>query len=274
VTEDDLRYERFGLNSFVFVLSRVFLAWCLGEGGACAEGIAYGEEGLQITEGADHPDSFVRMAQGIGHLYLCQGAVRQALPILQRGLAVCQDANIPVMFPWLAAELGYAYALSGQVLEAMPLVEQAVEQARAMKARSFLSQWAGRLSTVYRLAGRSDTAISHAKRALVLARTHRDRGHETWSLWLLGNSTLSRDLLAAEHTEALYQQALTLANELGMRPLQAHCHWGLGALYRQIGQAEHARAALSTTIEMYQDMEMTFWLPETEVALAAVEGTA
>jgi tetratricopeptide (TPR) repeat protein len=74
--------------------------------------------------------------------------------------------------------------------------------------------------------------------------------------------------------ETHYQQALTLANELGMRPLQAHCHRGLGTLYGQMGQSEHARAELSTAIEMYREMEMTFWLPETEAALAEVEGKA
>ena len=57
-----------------------------------------------------------------------------------------------------------------------------------------------------------------------------------------------------------------------MRPLQAHCHRGLGTLYATIGQREQARAALLTAIEMYQAMEMTFWLPETEAALAQVEG--
>ena len=34
---------------------------------------------------------------------------------------------------------------------------------------------------------------------------------------------------------AHYQQALTLAEELGMRLLQAHCHLGLGALYTTTG---------------------------------------
>jgi hypothetical protein len=66
---------------------------------------------------------------------------------------------------------------------------------------------------------------------------------------------------------AYYQQALTLADELGMRPLQAHCHRGLGALYSQTDQSEQARSELSTAIDMYRDMEMTFWLPETEAAL-------
>jgi len=57
-----------------------------------------------------------------------------------------------------------------------------------------------------------------------------------------------------------------------MRPLQAHCHHGLGRLYHQTGRAEPARAALSTAIDLYRAMDMTFWLPQAEAALAQVEG--
>ena len=71
---------------------------------------------------------------------------------------------------------------------------------------------------------------------------------------------------------AHYQQALALAEELGMRPLQAHCHRGLGTLYAKTGQQEQARAELSTAIEMYRAMDMTFWLPQAQAALAQVGG--
>ena len=57
-----------------------------------------------------------------------------------------------------------------------------------------------------------------------------------------------------------------------MRPLQAHCHRGLGTLYAATGQREQARSELSTAMELYHAMEMAFWLPETEAALAQVEG--
>jgi hypothetical protein len=56
-----------------------------------------------------------------------------------------------------------------------------------------------------------------------------------------------------------------------MRPLVAHCHLGLGTLYARTGQQEQARAALSTAIAMYRAMDMTFWLPQAEAALAQVE---
>jgi predicted RNA polymerase sigma factor len=66
------------------------------------------------------------------------------------------------------------------------------------------------------------------------------------------------------------QQALALADALGMRPLQAHCHRSLGTLYGRMGRAQQARAALGTAIELYRAMEMTFWLPQAEAALAQV----
>jgi len=57
-----------------------------------------------------------------------------------------------------------------------------------------------------------------------------------------------------------------------MRPLQAHCHHGLGMLYATGGQPEQARAELSMAVAMYRGMEMTFWLPQAETALAQMEG--
>jgi len=66
--------------------------------------------------------------------------------------------------------------------------------------------------------------------------------------------------------------SLALAEELGMRPLQAHCHHGLGRLYQQTGRAEPARVALAAAIDLYRAMDMTFWLPQAEAALAQVEG--
>ena len=56
-----------------------------------------------------------------------------------------------------------------------------------------------------------------------------------------------------------------------MRPLQAHCHRSLGGVYAMTGQVEQARAEISTAIDLYQAMEMTFWLPETEAVLVQVE---
>jgi hypothetical protein len=63
-----------------------------------------------------------------------------------------------------------------------------------------------------------------------------------------------------------------LADDLGMRPLVAHCHLGLGTLHSRIGRVDQARTDLAAAIALYRDMDMTFWLPQTEAALAQVEG--
>jgi hypothetical protein len=69
-----------------------------------------------------------------------------------------------------------------------------------------------------------------------------------------------------------YRQSLALADELGMRPLIAHCHLGLGTLSLKIGRLEEARTELAAAIDLYRAMEMIFWLPQAEAALAEVKG--
>ena len=164
-----------------------------------------------------------------------------------------------------------SYALSGRVCEAVPLLEQAVERATAMHLRVYYSLQLTSLSEAYLLAGRKDEAIGHAACALTLACEHQERGNQAYALRLLGEIATRHEPLECERAEAYYRQALALAEELGMRPLQAHCHRGLGTLYAKTGQAEQARLALSAAIALYRAMDMTFWLPQTEAALAQTE---
>ena len=113
-----------------------------------------------------------------------------------------------------------------------------------------------------------------AARALELARTYQERGHEAYALRLLGDIALQRHPPEVAQAEAAYRQALALAEELGMRPLVAHCHLGLGTLSLKLGRLEPARAALSQALELFRAMQMTFWLPAAEAALARVSGAA
>ncbi len=121
------------------------------------------------------------------------------------------------------------------------------------------------------LASRLEEAHARVEGTLTHARAHQERGNQAYALRLLGDIAARREPPEIEPAEAHYQHALALAGELGMRPLQAHCHHGLGTLYRQTGHAALARAALSSAIELYRAMDMTFWLPAAEAALAQVE---
>jgi tetratricopeptide (TPR) repeat protein len=253
---------------FPSVLSRTWLAWCLAEVGAFREAIAYGEEGFRIAEAANDPFSLVNANTGIGWVYLHQGALSQAIALLARGLALCQTWNILSWLHTAAGNLGYAYALFGRVTEALPLLEQAA----SMGSRGGHALYTARLSEAYLLAGQIAKASTLAAHALALSRDHKERGFQAWALRLLGEIASQSDPPQIESAEAHYQQALTLADELGMRPLVAHCHLGLGKLYLKTGWREQARAELSAAIELYRAMDMTFWLPQAEAALAQVEG--
>ena len=118
------------------------------------------------------------------------------------------------------------------------------------------------------LAGHPEEAHALAERALALTREHQERGHEAYALRLLGDIAARREPPESAQAGEYYHQALALADELGMRPLVAHCHLGLGMLYRHMGRPAEARTALSTAIELYRAMDMTFWLPQAEAALA------
>jgi tetratricopeptide (TPR) repeat protein len=122
------------------------------------------------------------------------------------------------------------------------------------------------------MAGRIEEAMQHAARALEISQAQQERGYEAHALRLLGEIAAHPDSPDAEQAEARYRQALALAEELGMRPLVAHCHLGLGTLYRKSGRSEQARAELATAIDLYRAMEMTFWLTRAEEALTKVEG--
>src|SRR4030095_13950560 len=94
------------------------------------------------------------------------------------------------------------------------------------------------LSEVCRLAGRGEEAWQHARQALDLARQQKARGEEALALHQLGVVHAHAAPPDVAQTEAYYQQALALADELGMRPLLAHCHLGLGRLYAQTSRGE------------------------------------
>jgi hypothetical protein len=124
------------------------------------------------------------------------------------------------------------------------------------------------LSTACLLVGRVDIAPALAERLHELSGTHTGHGYRAYACRLLGDVAMRRHPPHVDQAEAHYHQALVLANKAGMRPLQAHCHRGLGTLYATTGQQHEARAELSTAIEMYRAMDMTLWLSQAEVALA------
>jgi len=219
-----------------------------------------------------HPGSLMRAHQGLGLLALRQGDLARALPPLERAMGLCQDMNLTARLPEMAAALGAAYMLGGRIDDAVWLLTQDLGPTTAIAIVLIQGRYCLALGEAQMLAGRLKEAQTLAERALALARTHQERSHQAYALCLLGDMAVRREPPERALAEASYRQALALTDALGMRPLQAHCHRGLGTVYAALGQREQAHTALTTAIELYRALDMAFWLPETEAALAHVEG--
>ena len=250
------------------IQSQAWLARTLSALGAFAEGRRHGEEALRLATLEGRGVTPIIAHGCLGHLYLAQGDLEHAIRVLEQGLALCRASGNRDWLRAIAAGLGYAYALQGRLAEGRALLEEAISESIRTGALQGHAHWVAWLSEVCRLAGRGEEAWQHARQALDLARQQKERGNEALALHQLGVVHAHADPPDAAQAEAHYQQALALAEELGMRPLQAHCHRGLGTLYAKIGQREQARTELSTAIELYRAMDMTFWLPQAEAALA------
>jgi class 3 adenylate cyclase/tetratricopeptide (TPR) repeat protein len=271
VLTGELLAERFGLAIFPALLGRGYAALCLAELGGFAEGAGIGEEAVRLAEAVAQPNSMLNVLYRVGLCYRRQGVLQKAIPLLERGLALSQSADIPRQFPLAASLLSAAYALAGRTAEALPLLDQMLERLATGRRMHLHALVLTELSEACLLVGRVDEASALADRLLGLSHTHTGPGYQAHACRLLGEVARRREPSDIDQAATHYRQALILAEALGMRPLQAHCHLGLGTLFATAGQAEQARVALATAIAMYQAMAMTFWLPQTEAALAQVE---
>jgi class 3 adenylate cyclase/tetratricopeptide (TPR) repeat protein len=281
----DLLHDPCGMTGLPSVFSRGWLALCLAEQGKFGEALAIGEEALRIAETGDPGYSLVLASAGLGNVLVTKGDFNHAIAVLERGLSRDPSELIGRAFvattpapthadvaaseltgrawPFVASALGAAYTHVGRVDDALPLLARAVEQAATMKLRANQSLRLARLAEAHVRAGRAESAFTIAAQALDLAQEHRERGHEAHALRLLASIEMEREAPALDRAEEGYRKALALAEQLGMRPLQAHCQLGLGRMYQRRGDGE-AAALIAAARDLFQAMDMTFWLHDAE----------
>ncbi len=254
--------------------SQAWLAEVLGILGEFAEGRRQGEEAFRLAMGdGQWDDAPFGVVARLGCLYLAQGDLDAAIRVFEEGLALCRASGNRAPVWAIVGGLGEAYAHTGRLAEGLALLEEARrDDLRTGRLGGSYVTHLRQLSAVYLRAGRVDAAWQHACQAVELARQLKVRGHEAVALCQLGAVHAHASPPDVQRAEMRYQEALILAEELGMRPLVAHCHRGFGTLYVKAGRPEQARTALETAVELYRAMEMTFWLPQAEAALMQIGG--
>ena len=266
--ESELRYERFGAPAIQSSLSAAVLADVLSELGRFEDAIGHGEAAVQIAETADHPFTLFWGLFGLGLALFRRGELPRAIQILERCLELCRRWQLVAALSPVAATLGAAYAVAGRADEALPLLEGAVEDFHGRETYRWAAPiliWAALTDLK---AGRIDEAAGHTRQALALTRRLGARAGEAQILYLTGEIASAA---CEDNAESSYLEAMSLAQNLGMRPLVAHCHLGLGKLLRRLGVDERARQELTCAMTMYREMGMTYWLDTAGAEMKGLE---
>jgi tetratricopeptide (TPR) repeat protein len=270
----DWVYESFGNYAPASVFDRFLLVRSLAELGRFAPAAEDAAEAVRLAESTQHASSVSPAYYAAGLLRLREGDWARACALLEHAITVARAGNNILVLPlvvaesaWVLAQLGEAGEATSRLQEGEALLERYVAGGHV----SNLPLVCYPLGRACLLLGRLDEAQRLGERALASSQRH--PGFAAHALHLLGDIATHPDHFDAELGEAQYRQALALAEPRGMRPVVTHCHLGLGMLYARIDRREQARSELSAAIALYRAMEMIFWLPQAEVALAQVGGT-
>jgi len=255
---------RFGLVVCPAVWSRAQLVRALAERGVFDEGDAHGQKAIRIAEALDHPFSVVVGCLDLAYLKSVKGELSQAAYLLERAVAQCREWDITTHTPIVMASLGYVYARSGRIAEGISCLQQTLNDYESTGIAYDHALSVVELGEAYLLADQVDNASACADRAITLARGRGERGNEARALHLLGEIASHHAVPDLTTAAGHYGDAMSLASELGMRPLVAHCHLGLGRLYRRTRKREQAQDHLTTATAMYGEMGMTYWLEKVE----------
>jgi tetratricopeptide (TPR) repeat protein len=256
--------ERFGLSGLPYSGACALAAECRGELGDTTRALELVRRGEEVADAADHLYSKVVLAIARSRVRLRQHPADVIGP-LEAAVATCREKKFAGQTMRALTALGQAYGLVGRPAEGIPLAQEAIELQEAAGAFVDRAQWTRVLAGLYLRAGEVAEAETTGERALDFARRHGERGNEAWIRWVLGRVMMAREErdAARRHFEA----ARDLAGELGMRPLVAHCHLGLGTLSARTGERRQAQEHLTRAAMMYREMDMPFWLAQAEAEM-------
>jgi tetratricopeptide (TPR) repeat protein len=260
--------EYFGLTVPVSVFSRAWLIMSLAELGRFAEAARYEAEAIRLAESTQHLFAIGWAYFAASMLHLLKGDWARARSLVDHWIAMLRTANAAIQLPWAVAASAWALARLGEASEALDRVREAEQLLEHEAAKGIVGHqiWAyDAVSRACLLLGRLDEARRLGNRAV--ESSLRQPGLAAHALRLLGEIASHPDQLDPESGTARFREAMTLAELHGMRPLIAHCHLGLGRLYRHIGETQHARDNLTAATTMYREMEMGFWLEQGEAEM-------
>jgi tetratricopeptide (TPR) repeat protein len=261
----DWSKEFFGMAVPASVFDRAWLIMSLAELGRFSEAAGHEAEVIRIAEPTEHAFTigWAHFASSISRLL--KGDWAKARSLVEHWLAMLRTGNVAIHLPWAVAASAWALAQIGETNEALDRIREAEQLLEGQAARGIVGHrgWGyGAVGHACLLLGRFDEARRLGERAVEASK--RQPGFAAHAQRLLGDIASHPDQFDPENGAAHYRGAMALAELHKMRPLVAHCHLGLGKLYRRTGKLEHARENLANAATLYSEMDMGFWLDQTK----------
>jgi tetratricopeptide (TPR) repeat protein len=262
-------YEHFGNSTMpISVYDRLWLVHSLAELGRFAEAAPYEAEVLRLAEPTKQAFPVAEAHIAAAKLHILKADWAKARALIEHVIAVLRTGNLVLQLPTAVALSAWVLAQIGDKSEALSRLQESEEITEQHAARGV----AGLHGSTYHALGRAallldrlDEARGLGERAVKYSPSR--HGVAAHALHLLGEIATHPDQFDAESGEAHYRKALSLAEPRGMRPLVAHCHLGLGKLYRRTGQRGQAHEHFSSATTMYRGMDMLYWLEQAEAEM-------
>ena len=264
----DSTTEDFGLATPPSVYDRGRLIISLAELGRFAEATEFEAQALRLAAQTQHAYTVGWAHLAVSWVHLLRGDWARASPGVEHATAVLRAGDVVPLLPFAVSLSAWGLALLDDASEALSRLREGEQ----LLERHALSGQTGTLGWFYAGLGRAALVLGrleHARRLgdRALEFSPRQPGFAAHALQLLGDVAAHPDQFDAELGEAHYRQALALAEPRGMRPVVAHCHLGLGKLYRHKGARKRANEHLATATKMYREMGMRSWQEEADSAM-------
>ena len=226
-----------------------------------------GRDALRVAMETEHPPSLLVAQDHLGYVHLLRGDLHAAVPLLERALAVASEHDLIHGFTRASSRLAYVLTLLGQTERGLSVLGRALGR-YAARVTPPVRAYGTTTASAYLAAGAYEDARADIHQGLAAAAERHAHGHLA-SLQRLAAEVLQHDDDCAG-AGARFNEALVTAADHEMRPEVAHCHLGLGKLYRRTGKREQAQEHLTTATTMYREMGMTYWLEKAEAELQAL----
>ena len=261
--------DEFGLAIPASVFDRSVLVLSFAQLGKFDQAAAYEAEAIRLAESTHHAYTIAEAHFAASQFRLLRGDWVKARSLVERWIGVIRTGNVVVLLPLAIAISAWVLAQLGETSEALNRLREGEQLLKRQAARGIVGRlgWAYcSLGRAFLLLGRLGEARCLGDRAVEFSSCQ--PGFAAHALHLLGDIATHPDRFDAERGEGHYRQALALAQQRGMCPLVAHGHLGLGKLCQRVGRRREAQEHFTTATTMYREMNMAFWLEQTEAETA------